>query len=137
MRTHRATTNRSQEKPVAVFLVFCWCCAVLGSDKMALRARRVMARAKDYSLGHSYGASWLILWLLLVAQWVRLVCDSTTTSFIMYYSQDIQRTASKCTSVKEWLDSAACKSTNRALLRNHMYINLLTAIGMQLCCCSL
>ena len=32
--------------PVAVFLVLDWCCAVHGSDKMALRVRRVMARAR-------------------------------------------------------------------------------------------
>ena len=40
------TTNGCQVKPVAVFLVLDWCCAVHGSDKMALRVRRVMARAK-------------------------------------------------------------------------------------------
>ena len=37
---------RTDAKPVAVFLVVNWCCAVHGSNKMALRARRVMARAK-------------------------------------------------------------------------------------------
>ena len=62
---------------------------------MALRAWRVMARAKGYDLGHSYGASWLILWLPLAAHWVRLVCDSATTSFTMYLLQAILRTASK------------------------------------------
>ena len=43
---HRETTNGCEIKPVEVFLVLNWCCAVRGSDKMALRARRVMARAK-------------------------------------------------------------------------------------------
>ena len=38
--------ERMSVKPVAVFLVLDWCCAVHRSDKMALRARRVMARAK-------------------------------------------------------------------------------------------
>ena len=37
---------RTDAKSVTVFLVLNWCCAVHGSDKMALRARRVMARAK-------------------------------------------------------------------------------------------
>ena len=90
---------------------------------MALQTQRVMARAKDYGLGHSYGASWLILWLLLVARWVRLVCDSATTLFTVYLLQAILRTASERTSMREWLDSASCKSTNRALLRFHMYLH--------------
>ena len=81
MRTHRATTNGCEIKPVAVFLVLNWCCAVHGSDKMALRAWRVMARAKARAIVvyiYSYGASWLILWLLLAACWVRLVCDEVS-----------------------------------------------------------
>ena len=52
-----------------------WCCAVHGSDKMALRARRVMARAKARAI---VVASWLILWLLIAARWVRLVCDEVS-----------------------------------------------------------
>ena len=43
---------------------------------MALRAQRVMARAKARAIVvymYSYGASWLILWLPLAARWVRLV----------------------------------------------------------------
>ena len=45
-------------------------------------------------------ASWLILWLLLAARWVRLVCDSATTSFTVYLLQAILRTASERTSVR-------------------------------------
>ena len=89
---------------------------------MALWAWRVMAMAKDNSLGHSYGASWLILWLPSVARWVRLVCDTATTSFTVYLLQAILRTASKRNSLREWLNSAACKSTNHTLLRFYMYI---------------
>ena len=62
--------NGCEIKPVAVFLVLNWCCAVHGSDKMALRTRRVMARAKARAKAraivvyiYSYGASLLILWL--------------------------------------------------------------------------
>ena len=48
---------------------------------MALRARRVMARAKARAIVvyiYSYGASWFILWLPLAARWVRLVCDEVS-----------------------------------------------------------
>ena len=40
-----------------------------------------MARAKPTAIVvyiYSYGASWLILWLLLAARWVRLVCDEVS-----------------------------------------------------------
>ena len=103
-------TNKSQIKPVAVFLVLGWCCAGLGSDIMALRVRRFMARAKGYcsivvnfmaSVGDTLGQS---------------VCDSATTSFTVYLLQAILCTATERTSVRKWLDSAACKSTNSALL---------------------
>ena len=45
---------------------------------MALRVRRVMARAKARVIMvyiYSYGASWLILCLQLAVRWIRLVCD--------------------------------------------------------------
>ena len=48
---------------------------------MALRVRRVMARAKARVIMvyiYSYGASWLILCLQLAARWVRLVCDEVS-----------------------------------------------------------
>ena len=67
-----------------------------------------MATAKGYSVGHSYGASWLILWLPLTARWVRIVCDSATTSFTVHLLQSILHTASERTSVRDWLDPAAC-----------------------------
>ena len=84
-------TNRSQVKPVAVFLVLGWCCAGLGSDIMALRVRRFMARAKGYcsivvdfmaSVGDTLGQS---------------VCDYATTSFTVYLLQAILRTATERT----------------------------------------
>ena len=80
--------------------------------------------SKGYDLSHSYGASWLILWLLLAAHWVRLVCNSATTSFTVHLLQAILCTASKRRTVREWLESAVCKSTNHALLRFHMYMYL-------------
>ena len=73
--------KESQVKPVAVFLVLDWCCVVHGSDKMALQARKVMARTKAGAIVvyiYSYGASWLILHLPLAARWVQLVCDEVS-----------------------------------------------------------
>ena len=52
--THRATTNECQDSSSVSGY------AVHGSDKMALRARRVMARAKARAIVvyiYSYGAS--------------------------------------------------------------------------------
>ena len=40
-----------------------------------------MARAKARTIVvyiYIYGASWLILWLPLVARWVQLVCDEVS-----------------------------------------------------------
>ena len=49
----------------------------------------------------------------------------------MYLLQAILRTASERTSVRKWLDSAASKSTNSALLRFKMYQCKLLVVSVQ------